>query len=98
MEFEWDPDKARINLAKHAVSFEDASRVFGDPNRIESFDYHELHGEDRWETTGRSNRAVVTVIYTIRRTYLGEKIRIISARQADRDEETRYGEIYGRSE
>jgi len=31
LEFEWDPRKAAANLAKHAVSFEDAATVFGDP-------------------------------------------------------------------
>ena len=31
MEFEWNPDKARINLEKHEVSFEAASTVFADP-------------------------------------------------------------------
>ncbi len=29
--FEWDPDKARNNLAKHGVSFEEASTAFADP-------------------------------------------------------------------
>ena len=31
MEFEWDPNKALSNLAKHNVSFHEASTVFGDP-------------------------------------------------------------------
>ena len=30
MEFEWDPEKARINESKHAVSFFDACEVFDD--------------------------------------------------------------------
>jgi len=29
--FEWDAAKARRNLAKHGVSFDDATRVFDDP-------------------------------------------------------------------
>jgi uncharacterized DUF497 family protein len=29
--FEWDPKKAADGLAKHGVSFEEASTVFGDP-------------------------------------------------------------------
>lgn len=29
--FEWDDEKARANLKKHKVSFEEASTVFGDP-------------------------------------------------------------------
>ena len=31
MKFEWDPKKSAANLAKHGVSFEDGSTVFGDP-------------------------------------------------------------------
>lgn len=31
MKFEWDSKKVETNLAKHGVSFEDASTVFGDP-------------------------------------------------------------------
>jgi uncharacterized protein len=31
MDFEWDPEKAERNLAKHGVSFHEAGTVFGDP-------------------------------------------------------------------
>ncbi len=31
LRFEWDPDKAAANLDKHAVTFEEAITVFGDP-------------------------------------------------------------------
>ena len=31
MRFEWDESKAARNLGKHAVSFEEAATVFGDP-------------------------------------------------------------------
>jgi uncharacterized DUF497 family protein len=31
MRFEWDPEKARRNLAKHCVSFDEASSAFADP-------------------------------------------------------------------
>jgi hypothetical protein len=31
LRFEWDPAKAAANLAKHGVSFNEASRAFGDP-------------------------------------------------------------------
>ena len=34
MEFEWDPAKAAANLAKHGVSFSEASTIFGDPLEI----------------------------------------------------------------
>ena len=31
LEFEWDTQKAVVNLAKHKVAFEEAATVFGDP-------------------------------------------------------------------
>lgn len=37
MNFEWNPQKAKSNVAKHEVSFEEASTVFGDP-LSETFD------------------------------------------------------------
>ena len=36
--FEWDPDKARSNMRKHGVRFEDASLVFNDPMALTVFD------------------------------------------------------------
>ena len=47
MDFEWDAKKAVSNLRKHRVSFADATWVFLDPNRIETFDVRDAYGEDR---------------------------------------------------
>ena len=44
MEFEWDPDKAIVNLEKHGISFDEASLAFFDPNAIELFD--DLNSEE----------------------------------------------------
>ena len=49
MDFGWDAKKAASNLRKHHVNFEDAARVFLDPNRIETFDGRDAYGEDRWK-------------------------------------------------
>ena len=35
VQFEWDEDKAALNLKKHGVDFRDDVRVFYDVNRIE---------------------------------------------------------------
>ena len=32
--FQWDPRKARANVSKHGVTFEEASSAFGDPLSI----------------------------------------------------------------
>lgn len=92
MEFEWDITKAASNLRKHRVSFEDAARVFLDPNRIETFDGRDVYGEDRWKTVGLVEPALLAVVYTIRGND-GEIIRLISTRKADAHERTQYREV-----
>jgi len=62
VEFEWDQEKAEANLRKHGVAFEDAARVFLDPNRIETFDGREDYGEDRWRTVGLVDPALLAVV------------------------------------
>jgi len=34
LRFEWDANKAKANFAKHRISFEEASTVFGDPRSL----------------------------------------------------------------
>jgi uncharacterized DUF497 family protein len=92
MEFEWNRAKAQSNLRKHQVSFEEAARVFLDPNRIETFDGRETYGEDRWKTVGLVEPALLAVVYTVRGED-GEVIRLISARKADTYEQAQYREI-----
>ena len=83
--FIWDSEKAEINLKKHKIAFEDAARVFLDDYRFDDID--ELHSdfEERIKTVGFV-RNVLAVIYTER----GDINRIISARQATKDEEADY--------
>ena len=87
--FEWDDQKYDINRKKHDVSFELAAEVFFDENRID--DYDELHSgdEDRNKIIGLVEKVLV-VIYTER----GEKIRLISARLANKKERDRYYEQF----
>ncbi len=92
MEFEWDAKKATTNLRKHHVSFEDAARVFLDPNRIETFDGRDAYGEDRWKTVGLVEPALLAVVYAIRSND-GEVIRLFSARKADAHERAQYREV-----
>ena len=92
MVFEWDATKAAANLRKHRVSFEDAARVFLDPNRIETLDGRDAYGEDRWKTVGIVEPALLVVVYTVRGTK-SDIIRLISARKADAHERTQYREI-----
>jgi uncharacterized DUF497 family protein len=92
MEFEWDSGKAEANLRKHRVSFEEAARVFLDPQRIETVDDRENYGEDRWKTVGLVEPALLAVVYTLRGKD-GNLIRLISARKADAHERKQYREV-----
>ena len=83
LRFEWDDRKARSNLSKHGVSFEEASTAFGDPRSITIPDPLHSEEEDRLILLGQTYRGkIVVVIHTER----GENMRIISARPASRRE------------
>ena len=87
MEFEWDPDKAAGNLAKHGVSFQEAASVFGDTLAITYYDPDHSDDEDRYLTFGHSAGGRLLVISHIDR---GEHTRIISARSMTRRERQKY--------
>lgn len=87
MDFEWDPDKARRNLAKHGVSFREAATVFGDPLAITYFDPDHSVEEDRFLTFGHSATGRLLVVS---HTDRGDSTRIISARPASRKERRKY--------
>lgn len=82
--FEWDDEKACRNLRAHKISFEVACLVFDDPNFVEERDPDP--SEDRFNVTGMAFGRLVTVTYTERNT----RIRIISARKANRREQIKY--------
>ncbi len=81
---DWDDDKAKKNIKKHGLSFDEAQKVFKDPNAIEIFDgKNSTIDEERYIVIGRVNdKIVVNVVYTDR----NGKRRIITARFAVKDE------------
>lgn len=85
--FEWDPDKAKANLAKHGVGFLEAATVLGDPLSLTISDPSHSEGEQRFVSVGMSDRARLLVVA---HTEWGERIRIISARRATRREQRAY--------
>ena len=87
MQFEWDPTKAAGNLTKHRVSFDEASSVFGDPLAISIADPDHSIDEDRLLTTGLSAKQRLLVVS---HAYRGGSIRIITAREANRQERKQY--------
>ena len=89
MEFEWDKDKADLNLHKHGVSFHEAATVFADPLSITYLDPDHSLVEERYITVGTSqSEQLLIVAHTDR----GDNIRIISARKATRRERKHYEE------
>ena len=85
--FEWDPDKAKANLAKHGVGFLEAATVLGDPLSLTISDPSHSEGEQRFVSVGMSDRARLLVVA---HTEWGERVRIISARRATRREQRAY--------
>ena len=91
MRFDWDPQKARRNLAKHGVSFSEASTVFADGLAWTYPDHHHSDVEERWLTVGSSERGRILVVsHTVAEEELF--LRIISAREATRKEQKFYEE------
>ena len=80
MRFEWDARKAKANLRKHGVSFEEARTVFEDRDARMEFDSAHSDEEDRFLLLGFSGSdrpLIVSYCYKD-----GDLIRIISARKA----------------
>ena len=85
--FEWDSNKAKTNVLKHNVSFEEATTVFGDNQSITINNPLRSINEKRFVTMGMSaNKRLIVVVHTER----GGRIRIISARPASRKERNQY--------
>jgi uncharacterized DUF497 family protein len=85
----WSPGKARSNLRKHGVTFEEAAWVFRDVFSITISDPLHSAEESRFVTIGRSARDRTLVVV---HSEVGETIRIISARLAARRERREYEE------
>ena len=89
LRFEWDPKKAAANLRKHKVSFEDAKTVFSDERALLIDDPDHSEDEERFVLLGLSSSLRLLVVAHCYRAS-GEVIRIISARKADSDEQSKY--------
>jgi uncharacterized protein len=92
LKFTWDEHKARSNLIKHGVSFEEATSVFDDPLGISIPDPDRSDEEEYWIGIGRSYAGKSLVVWYVER---GEAIRIIGCRRASRNELRAYEEGEG---
>ena len=81
MQFEWDDAKARQNVRKHRVSFEQAQQVFNDPRAVPFEDLENSgHDETRYVMIGMSSIGLLFVSFT----YRDQVARLISARRAEK--------------
>ncbi len=86
MEFDWGHAKNEANLEKHDISFDEAIHIFDGPTLTRADDRQD-YGENRDISLGAlSPDAVLVVVHTERR----DKIRLISARKANRRERKMY--------
>lgn len=87
--FEWDEEKAKENLRKHKVGFEETKTIFNDPFSITIPGSQHFIGEHRYIDIGFSSKGrVLVVAYTERKA----NIRIISCRRATKSERRIYEE------
>ena len=89
LSFEWNKRKAESNLRAHGVSFREATTVFADPLAITISDPDHSSAEMCFLDIGLSCFGRLLVVsYTER----ANKIRLISARLAARNERRQYEE------
>ena len=87
LQFEWDPNKARVNQRKHQVTFEEAATVFADVLSVTVPDPDHSEYEQRYITVGLSQRhRLLMVAHTER----NDRIRITSARELTPTEKRDY--------
>ena len=78
MQFEWDSEKARTNLAKHGVSFE-AVREFEWETHVRTADLRFDYGENRFKALGKISGRVHALILAEN----NGRLRLISLRKAN---------------
>ena len=91
MQFEWDPAKEKLNIAKHRLSFTEACHVFADRFQLNLFDEEHSESEERWIIIGEIPISkIVVVVHTVREVNDQQHVRIISARKATKRERETY--------
>lgn len=97
MNFEWDENKNISNQQKHKVSFELATRIFDDCHQY-TLEIQQVNHEERFLTIGYVHGIFLVVVHTYYEDNSGyERVRIISARKANKLESTHYVENYRRT-
>ena len=89
MKFEWDQRKAKSNLKKHRISFQEATTVFGDALSITFDDPDHSIEEYRLLTFGLSRTGKLLIVSHTERS---KSMRIVSARPMTKQERQIYEE------
>lgn len=87
-DFEWEAAKARANVRKHGIAFEEAATVFLDDLAVP---FGDPAHQDRFILIGMSLQSNVLLVVFAERAG-GDNVRIISARRATRRERREYEE------
>jgi uncharacterized DUF497 family protein len=90
--FEWDTNKAKANLIKHGIDFEEAKTVFADDLTLTFRDDLHSDNENRYLSIGMSaNGRILLVVHTEEDEIDSQiVIRIISSRKATSSERKIY--------
>ena len=89
--FSWDENKAKANLLKHKISFNEAVSVFSDDNARLIYDPDHSLEEERFLLLGISYKLKLLIVVHCMKDANNE-IRIISSRKASKKEQKQYGE------
>lgn len=89
LHFEWDEQKAKANIKKHGISFDEAKTVFSDEHARLISDPDHSENEERFVLLGYSSGLKLLVVCHCYRVD-DSVIRIISARKATRHESAIY--------
>lgn len=90
MQYEWDSSKARNNVRRHRISFDEAVTVFLDPFALTFDDPDHSIAERKFITLVTSTRG--RVLFVAHADPEQELVRIISARRATPTERHAYQE------
>ncbi len=93
MQFEWDENKRKINIAKHSIDFADANEFFRN-NPVIFPDTRGDYGEKRYIAMGPLEGRVMVAVFAMRKNI----VRIISMRKANKKERSRCEQIKDRLE
>lgn len=86
MRFAFDPEKDRLNIARHGLSLAFGARIFDDAMHLVLPSFREEDGEGRWKAIGEVDGRLYTAVHVWR----GEVIRYISVRRSNAGEDRLY--------